>query len=36
MALDAATVAFGDLVLGESGQEAGRGPFFLVCPFSEG
>ena len=30
MALDAAAIAFGQLVLGERGQEAGRGPAFLV------
>jgi len=36
MALDAAAVAFGDLVLGESGEKAGRGPTFLVRPLGEG
>ena len=30
MALDAATVAFGDLVFGERSQEPGGGPTFLV------
>jgi hypothetical protein len=36
MALDAATVAFGDLVFGESGEEARRGPTFLVRPLGKG
>src|SRR5271154_6082338 len=36
MARETATVAFGDLVLGESGQEAGGGPTFLVRPLREG
>ena len=35
MALDAAAVAFGQLVLGEGGQEAGGGPAFLVGLFGE-
>ncbi|MGY3363409.1 hypothetical protein ACVWZL_000534 [Bradyrhizobium sp. GM2.4] len=30
MALDAAAAAFGDLVLGNGGEEAGRRPAFLV------
>src|ERR1700676_3497114 len=34
-AREAATVAFGDLVLGERGQEAGGRPTFLVRPLSE-
>ena len=36
MGLDAPTVSFGDLVLGEAGQEAGSRPAFAVsarrCP----
>ena len=35
MALDATAVAFGDLVLGERGEEAGGGPAFLVGPLGE-
>ena len=35
MALDAAAVAFGDLVFGERGEEAGGGPAFLVRPLGE-
>ena len=35
MALDAAAVAFGELVLGERGEEAGGGPAFLVGLFGE-
>ena len=35
MALDAAAVAFGDLVFGERGEEAGGGPSFLVGPLGE-
>jgi hypothetical protein len=36
MALDAAAIAFGDLVFGERGEEADGGPSFLVCPFGKG
>ena len=36
MAFDAATIAFGDLVLGEGGEEAGGGPAFLVGTFGKG
>src|ERR1039457_2498735 len=35
MARETAAVAFGDLVLGERGQEAGGRPTFLVRPLSE-
>ena len=35
-AREAATVAFGDLVLGEHGQEAGGGPAFLVSGRRQG
>ena len=36
MTLDAAAVAFGDLVFGERGEEAGGGPAFLVRPLGKG
>jgi hypothetical protein len=36
MALDAAAVAFGNLVFGKRGEEPGRGPAFLVRPFGKG
>lgn len=35
MALDAAAAAFGDLVLGNGGEEAGRRPAFLVGPLGK-
>jgi hypothetical protein len=36
MTLDATAVAFGNLVFGERGEEAGGGPAFLVRPFGKG
>jgi hypothetical protein len=36
MTLDAATVAFGNLVFGERGEEAGGGPAFFVRPLGKG
>jgi hypothetical protein len=35
MALDAAATAIGDLVLGEGGEEASRGPAFLISLLGE-
>ena len=35
MALDTAPVAFGQLVFGDGGEEAGGGPAFLVGLFGE-
>jgi hypothetical protein len=35
MACEAAAVAFGDLVLGEAGEQPGRGPALLVGPLGE-
>ena len=35
MTLDAATVAFGNLVFGERGEEPGGGPAFFVRPLGK-